>query len=159
MKENLSHKKHWYHVSDQGIQFYFPKSTFISWGDIEKVQVLNDVAVKRPKLTFGLGLLLITSVLVLIPIQKFSFPVFGQQNDVRGTFVVLFVYLIMMGFGILSIRNSLLKKPVLKVYFKSGGYEIILLDQGIGTESAHDIISSLTKYLGASKVIFCKEAA
>ncbi|WP_304517169.1 hypothetical protein [Cecembia rubra] len=159
MKENLSHKKHWYHVSDKGIQFFVPKSTFIYWENIEKVQVLNDVAVKRPKLTFGLGLLLITSVLVLIPIQKFNFPVFGQQDDVRGTFVVLLVYLIMMGFGILSIRNSLLKKPVLKVYLKSGGHEIIVLEQGIGKESAHGIISLLTKYLGASKVIFCKEAA
>lgn len=159
MKENPSKKKYLYQVSDQGIQFFSPKSLFISWANIERVQILNDVAVKRPKLTFGFGLLLITSVLILIPIQKFSIPVFVQEDDLRGAIIVLFVYLMMMGMGIWSIRNALVKKPVLKVYFKSGGYEIIVLEQGFGTDTAHDIISSLTKHLGASKLIFCKEAA
>jgi hypothetical protein len=159
MKENLNKKNHWYQVSDEGIQFNSPKSIFIAWESIERVQILNDVAVKRPKLTFGFGLLLITSVLILLPIQKFKFPVFSQQADVRGAIIILFIYLVMMGFGIWSIRQSLIKKPVLKVYFKFGGHQIIVLEQGFGTESAHDIISLLTKSLGSNRVVFCKEAA
>lgn len=159
MEENLSKKKYWYQVSDKGIQFYSPKSLFIDWEDIDRVRIVNDVAVKHPKFTFGFGLLLITSVLILIPIQKFSFPVFGQEKVVGGAIAILLIYLAMMGFGIWSIRKALIKKPVLKIYFKSGGHEIVVLEQGFGTETAYDIISSFTKHLGVGKVIFCQEAA
>ncbi|RPA68248.1 hypothetical protein EF405_11310 [Cyclobacteriaceae bacterium YHN15] len=159
MPTKLSNKKYWYQVSDHGIQFLSPRSSFIGWENIDSVQVLNDVTVKHPKSTFGFGLFLITSVLILIPIQKFSLPILGQEADIRGAVIVLFVYLLMMGIGIWSIRNALIKKPVLKIHFKSGGHEIIVLETNLGEESDDDIISSLTKHLGPSKVIFCKEAA
>jgi hypothetical protein len=159
MPTKLSNKKYWYQVSDLGIQFFSPRSSFIGWENIDRVQVLNDVTVKHPKSTFGFGLFLITSVLILIPIQKFSLPILGQEADIRGALIVLFVYLLMMGIGIWSIRNALIKKPVLKIHFKSGGHEIIVMETNLGEESDHDIISSLTKHLGPSKVIFCKESA
>lgn len=159
MEENLSKKKHWYHVSEQGIQFYSPKTFFIGWENIGRVLIVNDVALKRPKLTFGFGLLLITSVLILIPIQKLSFPVFGKEKNAIEAIAILLIYLATMGFGIWSIRKALVKKPVLKIYFKSGGQEIIVLEQGLGTETTYDIISSFTKHLGVERVIFCEEAA
>ena len=159
MPTKLSNKKYWYKVSDYGIQFHSPRSSFIGWENIDRVQVLNDVTVKHPKSTFGFGLFLITSVLILIPIQKFSLPILGQEADIQGAVIILFVYLLMMGFGIWSIRNALIKKPVLKIHFKSGGHEIIIMETNLGEESDLDIISSLTKHLGPSKVIFCKEAA
>lgn len=151
--------KYWYQVSDYGIQFLSPRSSFIGWENIDRVQVLNEVTVKRPKTTFGLGLFLISSVLILIPIQKFSLPFIGQEASIWGTLIVLFIYLMIMGMGIWLIRNALIKKPVLKIQFKSGGHEIIVMERGPDGESDHDIISSLTKYLGPNKVIFCKEAA
>jgi hypothetical protein len=159
MPKKLSNKKYWYQVSDYGIQFLSPRSSYIDWENIDRVQILNDVTVKHPKSTFGFGLFLITSVLILIPIQKFSLPFLGQGDGLRGAVAVLFIYLIMMGFGIWSIRNALIKKPVLKIHFKSGGHEIIVMETGLEEESDHDIISSLTRHLGPNKVIFCKEAA
>jgi hypothetical protein len=159
MPKKLSNKKYWYQVSDYGIQFLSPRSSYIGWENIDRVQILNDVTVNHPKSTFGFGLFLITSVLILIPIQKFSLPFLGQEANLHGAVMVLFVYLMMMGFGIWSIRNALIKKPVLKIHFKSGGYEIIVMETGQEEDSDHDIISSLTKYLGPNKVIFCKEAA
>ncbi|MFD2203358.1 hypothetical protein [Shivajiella indica] len=159
MPAKLNDKNYWYQVSDNGIQFLSPKSGFISWENVERVQILNDVTVKHPKSTFGIGLILITSVLVLIPFQKLSLPFFGQDAAIWGAVIILFVYLVMMGFGIWFIRKALIKKPVLKIHLKSGGNEIIVMGGGDEEGSDHNIISSLTKYLGPTKVTFCKEAA
>ncbi|MGY6743026.1 MAG: hypothetical protein ACXIUQ_09845 [Cecembia sp.] len=152
-------KENWYAVSKKGIQFTYPKTDFIDWEKIEKVEIVDDVAVKHPKYTFGIGLLLITSVLILIPIQKFDLPFFTEAQGWTGTVILILFYLLMMGLGIWSIRNALMKRPVLKIHFKKGGYEMILLGKYFGNDDSQDIISTLTKHLGAEKVIFTKQAA
>lgn len=148
-----------YNISEVGIQLTSPSMTLIDWDSIEKVEIVNDVIVNKPRITFAIGLACITSVLLLIPIQKISFPFFGEDSNTVTTIAFLIIYLSLMVFGIMNIRNSLIKKPVLKLFFKDGGIEVILLNHYSRDEKSQDIITEVTKYLGKNKVIFSKEAA
>jgi hypothetical protein len=152
-------KQSWYSVSKTGVQFLRPESDFIGWENIEMVEIVDDIAVKHPKSTFSIGLLLITSVLILIPIQRFDLLIIGDGFGGSETILLLVFYLLMMGFGLWFIRNALVKRPVLKIHFKKGGYEMIVLGKHFGNDDSQDIIASLTKHLGAKRVVFAKELA
>lgn len=152
-------KQHWYTVSEIGIQFQSPQSDFIDWGKIEKVEVVDDVAAKHPRSTFAIGLLLISSVLILIPLQRFSLPIINEGIGWVWTSILLLFYLLMMGLGLWFIRNSLVKRPVLKFHYKKGGYEMIVVGKHFGNVDSQDIIASLSKHLGAKNVVFAKEVA
>lgn len=152
-------KQRWYTVSEIGIQFQRPQSDFIDWEKIKKVEIVDDVKARHPRSTFTIGLLLISSVLILIPLQRYGLPIINQGVGWIWTITLLLFYLLMMGLGLWFIRNALVKRPVLKFHFKKGGYEVIVLGKHFGNDDSQDIIGALTKHLGANNVVFAKQVA